>query len=107
MLDNFAKGLATLGVIEEIRKDPHQFEEMFVHYKNSIQASTVLDKVKLVTKDKTIQGLVTSFINNASHQGNNASHKIICCVVCVCQLIRLAVWLGFFCPVTFKIPKLG
>lgn len=102
MLDNFAKGLATLGVIEEIRKDPHQFEEMFVHYKNSIQASTVLNKVKLVTKDKTIQGLVTSFINNASHQGTTDN-----LLRGVCLSTNQACCLCFFCPVTFKIPKLG
>ena len=70
-------GLATLGVFKEIRKDPCQFENMFIHYINSIQAATVLDKVKFSSKDKTIQGLVGGFINDVSHQGINKSLLLV------------------------------
>ncbi|CAB3977887.1 Hypothetical predicted protein [Paramuricea clavata] len=42
MLDNFAKGLQTLGVLEEIRKNPSQFEEVFLHNEKAVSASAVL-----------------------------------------------------------------
>jgi hypothetical protein len=41
MLDNFAKGLQTLGVLEEIRKNPSQFEEVFLHNEDAVNKSVV------------------------------------------------------------------
>ncbi|CAB4020787.1 Hypothetical predicted protein, partial [Paramuricea clavata] len=69
MLDNFAKGLQTLGILEEIRKNPSQFEEVFLHNENAVSASAVLQSIVFKLEDSTMYAMLASFINDASQQG--------------------------------------
>ncbi len=64
MLDNFAKGLDTLGVLNAICMKPYQFEHQFVYY-NKVQASTVLKRLKFITEDESIKRIVRGFMNSA------------------------------------------
>lgn len=69
MLDNFAKGLETLSVLKEIQKEPAKFEEMFVHCASKLEATSVIEKIKLSQKNEKVESLLHNFIKEASRQG--------------------------------------
>ncbi|CAB3988806.1 G2 M phase-specific E3 ubiquitin- ligase-like [Paramuricea clavata] len=77
MLDNFAKGLQTLGILEEIRKNPSQFEEVFLHNENAVSASAVLQSIVFKPEDATMYAMLASFINDASEQELESLLKFI------------------------------
>lgn len=47
VLDQFRKGLAILGLLEEIEKAPTKFEHLFVHQKGDINADFVKSLLRL------------------------------------------------------------
>ena len=69
MLDNFAKGLQTLGILDEIRKNPSQFQEVFLHSENTVSASAVLQSISFESENTTMYSMLANFINDASQHG--------------------------------------
>ena len=69
MLDNFVKGLEILGVLDEIRKNPSQFEAVFLHNEQNLNSSIVLEKMKFLTEDAQMYAMLANFINNATKGG--------------------------------------
>ena len=75
-LDHFRKGLATLGLLSEIEKNPTKFEKFFVHSKEEITAAFVTSLLKqpqISTPDsyRTVEMLYT-FINKADYEDLSA-----------------------------------
>lgn len=71
-LDQFCKGLATLGVLAEIENNPARFEKFFVHSEEEITAGFVKGLLKppeisTSDSDKALELLYT-FIDKADHQ---------------------------------------
>jgi F0F1-type ATP synthase delta subunit len=69
MLDNFAKGLQMLGILDEIRKNPSQFEKVFLHSENTVSASALLESISFVLENTTMYSMLANFINYASQHG--------------------------------------
>ena len=72
-LDQFCKGLATLGVLAEIENNPASFEKFFVHSKEEITAGFVKGllkpaRVSTPDSDKALEMFYT-FTDKADHQG--------------------------------------
>ena len=72
-LDQFCKGLATLGVLAEIENNPARFEKFFVHSKEEITAGFVKGllkpaRVSTPDSDKALEMFYT-FTDKADHQG--------------------------------------
>lgn len=72
-LDQFRKGLVTLGVLTEIEKNPARFEKFFVHSEEEVTAGFVKGlrkppQISTPDSDKALEMLYT-FIDKADHQG--------------------------------------
>ena len=72
-LDQFCKGLATLGVLAEIEKNPARCEKFFVHSEEEITEGLVKGLlnppfISTPDSDKALEVLYT-FIDKADHQG--------------------------------------
>ena len=71
-LDQFRKGLATLGLLSEVEKNPIKFEKFFVHSEEDITATFVKSLLKppqisTPDSDKAVEMLYT-FIDQADYE---------------------------------------
>ena len=69
VLDNFAKGLATLDVLKAIQENPSQFEEVF-HANETLDGCAVMEMMKFSSVDENIERMLTNFLLNGKKQGN-------------------------------------
>ena len=72
-LDQFRKGLATLGLLSEVERNPIKFEQFFVHSEEDITATFVKSLLKppqisTPDSDKAVEMLYT-FIDQADYEG--------------------------------------
>ena len=66
VLDQFRKGLAILGLLEEIEKAPSKFEHLFVHQKGEINTDLVTSLLRLpISTDPSVI---------------NVTHMLISCI---------------------------
>lgn len=70
-LDQFRKGLSTLGLLRELEKNPQLFEECFIHKGKVTQESVAnclrFDDCEDVDSERVFQ-MLQSFVRNASVQ---------------------------------------
>ena len=101
MLDNFCKGLEVLGVLEEIKKNPSQFESVFIHNEEELTTSAVLAKVLYQPEVPKLKCRFEAFIQDLSKPGNYIVIIIITlinhfCVVlmhmCYCHIQSIILW---------------
>ena len=69
VLDNFAKGLATLDVLKAIQENPSQFEEVFLA-NETLDGCAVMEMMKFSSVDENIEIMLTNFLVNGKKQGN-------------------------------------
>ena len=69
MLDSFIKGLDILGVLDEISKNPPQFEAVFLYNEQDLVPSSVIQKISFLTEDAQMYTMLENFINAATKQG--------------------------------------
>lgn len=76
MMDQFCTGLNTLGVLEEIRNLPSEFQKLFVPSLNFKTPSCLRRLLKLPVdgnkKCKDVVDRLLRFVDNSSEEGNTA-----------------------------------
>lgn len=75
VLDNFAKGLATLDVLKAIQENPSQFEHLFLA-NEALDGCAVVEMMKFSSVDGNIEGMLTNFLLNGTKQGNCITNVI-------------------------------
>ena len=63
VLDNFAKGLATLDVLKAIQENPSQFEEVFLA-NETLDGCAIMEMMKFSYVDENIERMLTNFLLN-------------------------------------------
>ena len=85
MLDNFCKGLEVLGVLEKIKKNPSQFESVFIHNEEELTTSAVLAEVLYQPEVPKLKCRFEAFIQDLSKPGNYSynyyyiNKSFLCC----------------------------
>lgn len=75
VLDNFAKGLATLDVLKAIQENPSQFEHLFLA-NEALDGCAVVKMMKFSSVVGSIERMLTNFLLNATKQGNCITNVI-------------------------------
>ena len=75
VLDNFAKGLATLDVLKAIQENPSQFEHLFLA-NEALDGCAVVKMMKFSSVDGNIEGMLKTFLLNGTKQGNCLTNVI-------------------------------
>lgn len=83
VLDNFAKGLATLYVLKAIQENPSQFEEVFLA-NETLDGCAVMEMMKFSSVDENIERMLTNFLLNGKKQDN--------CITNIMQKIQTLAW---------------
>ena len=78
MLNNFCKGLEVLGVLEEIRKNPSQFESVFIHNEEELTTSAVLAKILYPPEVPELKCRFEAFVEDLSKPGTYSSFNYHC-----------------------------
>ena len=88
MMDSFAKGLEILGILSQIRKNPPQFEAVFLHNEQDLLPSAILNKINFVSKDMEpeIYAMLVHFINEARKPGKLIVKIFILMLINQCTL---------------------
>ena len=75
VLDNFAKGLATLDVLKAIQENPSQFEHLFLA-NEALDGCAVVKLMKFSSVVGNIERMLTNLLLNATKQGNCITNVI-------------------------------
>ena len=94
MLDNFCKGLEVLGVLEEIRKNPSQFESVFIHNEEELTTSAVLAKILYRPEVRELKCRFEAFVEDLSKPGTYSSFNyhylnnlFMCFTICMYDIV--------------------
>ena len=68
ILNKFAKGFQCLNVLPKIRKNPVQFEKVFLHMEDGINGTAVILRISFESEEPVTLKL-KCFLNNASLEG--------------------------------------
>ena len=78
MLDNSCKDLEVLGVLEEIKKNPSQFESVFIHNEEELTTSSVLANILYRPEVPELKCRFEALVRDLSKPGNyNYNHYYI------------------------------
>lgn len=80
ILDQFRKGVSTLGLLKEMEKKPQLFEESFIH-KGKVTQESVANCLHFVNSEdadnESVFQMLQSFVRNASVQDLEDLHKFV------------------------------
>lgn len=79
MLDNFAKGLETLGILDEIKKNPRQFEPFFLYNEQELVSSAVMEKTVFKPENANLKTKFENFLLGLSKHGTGLLPFLFLC----------------------------
>lgn len=70
VLDQLRDGLRTLGLLEEMKKNPPLFESLFIHREDNLTPAIVKDILTFTDSEhKDVKEMVLQFIDESDHEG--------------------------------------